>query len=486
MAERAPSEAAVVGLLPDGNETILRRAELERMSSARAATFTKVAKSAGGMAVICISAHRTPHTIVDIMAAIRAGLPVLPLDPSLPAEARERMLRYVRNTYASTIEARSSQLRLTEAKRKATEIAGYFLATGGTSGGMKIVARPGPVTYDPRLVPSRALSRARWRAGQRQLIVGPLHHAAPFTCCLAGVLDEGTIVLPDKFDPAFIWRIIDSYRVEWFQLTPTHMARMISSISGDSARLSRIQGILHTAAFCPCQVKRRWLELVDPSRIFELYAATEDIGATLASGEEWIQRPGTVGRGVLTQIRILDEKLNPLPAGSEGRIFMRAPGSRRGVARYLGRIPSEQTPDGFQSVGDYGWLDDDGYLFLAPRREDMITVAGKNVYPADIENVIAEHPLVSDVAVVGVPDTIFGSKIVAVVSTHGDQPLTLADLLSHCQSLLALHQLPRSVHQVTRVPRNDAGKIQRRLLPSLFGEAELWPHVLSISNACAQ
>jgi bile acid-coenzyme A ligase len=305
---------------------------------------------------------------------------------------------------------------------------------------------------------------------------------APFTYCVTGLLDANTIIIPPRFEPAEAWKIIPRYGVQWLQLTPTHMSRMAASSSCGTESLSQVRGILHTAAFCPSETKRRWIELAGPSRIFELYGATEDIGYTLASGQEWLERPGTVGRGILTQIRILDERLRPLPTGTVGRVFMRRLRSPAGRSRYLGAVApgtagtgtagAVLAEDGFRSVGDYGWLDDDGYLFLKSRREDMIIVAGKNVYLAEIENVIAEHPLVCDVAVLGAPDPVFGSKVVAVISTHGNQPLGLVDIIGHCQGRLAVHQMPQRVHQVTEVPRNEAGKIQRWSLPPAFWQDE--------------
>jgi bile acid-coenzyme A ligase len=473
IAEQTPDDAAVISFLPDGTEIALRWAELDRRTQIDAATLLQTARFAAGMAVVCVTARQTPATIVKFLTAARAGLAIFPLDPHMPGQLHARMIQHVRENYGPTIEDNSLAAG-TRDKARETRVAGYLLATGGTSGALKIVAYPGPLTYDSRLLPSLLLRRAGWHTGQRQLILGPLYHAAPLMYCLTGLLDANTIVLPPSFEPAKTWGLLSDYRIEWLQLTPTHMTRIAEVAPQADSVLSHIRGILHTAAACPHQTKRRWLELVEPSRVFELYSATEDIGSTLADGEEWLERPGTVGRGVLTQIRILDEDRRSLPAGVTGRIFMRRPRSALQAPQYLGGDSSSSVGDGFRSVGDYGWMDTDGYLFLAPRRDDLIVVGGKNVYPADVESVIAEHPMVADVAVIGISDAVFGARIVAVVSTRDDRPIGVADLIAHCGGRLVAHQLPREVLQVPRVPRNEAGKIQRWRLPSLLREDGLW------------
>jgi bile acid-coenzyme A ligase len=471
IAERLGREPALISFLPDGTQTVLQWAQLERRTQDRARAIAEAVRPAGGLAVVCVAAHKTASTVIDILAAARARLPVFPLDPGMPMAVRARMLRQLTASYGPVLTLRGNAGEIEQSPVRAVADVSYFLATGGTSGQPKIVKHPGPLTYDPRLVPSGVLRRARWQSGQRQLIVGPLYHAAPFSYFLTGLLDANTVILPPRFEPDRTWKILSTCGVQWFQLTPTHMARLADSPACAAECLRHVHGILHTAAACPHQLKRRWIELAGPDRIFELYTATEAIGSTLASGEEWLRRPGTVGRGMLTQIRILDEQFRPLPRGSVGRVFMRGPRQRSGGPGYLGDVAAAETADGFRSVGDYGRLDEDGYLFLEPRREDMVTVGGKNVYPADVEKAIAEHPLISDVAVFGVPDAVFGTKIVAVISTHDDRRVGIADLVVHCQGRLAVYQMPRKVHRVAHVPRNDAGKLERWRLASAFPEA---------------
>jgi bile acid-coenzyme A ligase len=477
IAERQPGQAAIISFLPNGQELVLSWAELDRRSERQAAALDKAVAGLGGRAALCISARNSATAVTDIIAAVRANVPVLPLDPNLPEHAREQLVRKVAGNYASVVEFRKQRDSPEEcrigvierAEPSTSTLIAYLLPTGGTSGSAKIVAYPGPVTYHQRRVPSLLLRRTGWRSGQRQLVMGPLHHVAPFTNCMTGILDANTVVLLGSFSAVTAWQIIDAYSVDWMQITPTHMARLADTCSPDRARfiLKHLNGVLHTAASCPHKIKRAWLELMDTERIFELYTATEDIGSTLATGAEWLARPGTVGRGFFTQIKILDDGRRELPPGAVGKIFMRTPRPFNGVPQYLGSVNPATVVSGLQSVGDYGRLDESGYLYLEPRREDMFKSGGKNVYPADIEGVIMEHPMIRDVAVIPVPDEVFGARPTAIVSTWNDERLSLTEVIAHCRTKLGYHQLPAAIHHTHEIPRTESGKLQRWRLREL-------------------
>lgn len=476
IAGHQPDEAAIINALPNGSESIVSWKELERRSRERASILKKAADPLAGIGVLCVPAHNTPAAIVDIVAAARAGITILPLDPNLPQEPREALLRNIRKNYGPTIEVQGSEVK-TEGRtgENAQRPAKYILTTGGTSGAAKVVVHPGPITYDSRRTPSLLLRSTGWRTAQRQYIIGPLYHAGPFTYCITGILDANTIIVSGHFEPARVLGNIERYGVNWFQFTPTHMARLAVACGPEMERpgFPSIRGILHSAAACPHQTKREWLDLIGPERIYELYATTEDIGCTLASGAEWLRRPGTVGRGIFTQIRILDEGLRQLRPGQVGRIFMRKALPSAEDALYLDRALSSAQKEGYRSVGDYGRLDDDGYLYIEPRREDMFTVGGENVYPAKIESIISEHPLVSDVAVIGIPDETFGSRVAAAICTRENAQLSLAELIAHCRGRLASFELPGLVRQVGQLPRNEAGKLQRWRLSGTFTEGDV-------------
>jgi bile acid-coenzyme A ligase len=294
-------------------------------------------------------------------------------------------------------------------------------------------------------------------------VLGPLYHAAPFTSLLSGLLDGHTIIVQGAFSPENAADAIERHGVQWMQVTPSHMSKMLAAPEVTAERLASLRAVLHTAAPCDAATKRGWIDLLGPTRVYEMYGATEQIGMTLARGDEWLARPGTVGKGFLTQIKVLDEDGFAVPPGVVGRVFMRRGAGRRPSGVDLSAV--EHTVDGFLTVGDHGYVDEDGYLFLSGRRADMMTVGGSNVYPAEIERVVLELPGVRDVAVVGREHPDFGSVPVAYVVA--DPGLTAADVNRHCRTALAVHKRPRQVEFVDELPRTEAGKLHRwRLAPS--------------------
>jgi bile acid-coenzyme A ligase len=340
----------------------------------------------------------------------------------------------------------------------------YLLATGASTGIPKISARPGPLRYDPVWTPSLVIRQAGWRTAQRQLIVGPLYHAAPFTAFLDALLDSNTVVLQPVFAPQWTVELVRRYAIEWLQLTPAHM-REILLADPDPAGFAALRAMLHTGARCDADTKRGWIDLLGPERVYELYGATEGVGVTLVRGDEWLARPGTVGRGFLTQIRILDETGNLVPPGTTGTVFMRTP-QRAVRSDYVNDQAIRTTPDGFATVGDHGRLDRDGYLYLEPRDHDTINVGGEKVDPDEVEAALRDHPAVVDAVAVAVPHRTLGSVVGAHVVLHAGASARKAELAAHCGRRLAGYKIPKHFTFVDQVPRSAAGKIQRwRLAP---------------------
>jgi bile acid-coenzyme A ligase len=186
---------------------------------------------------------------------------------------------------------------------------------------------------------------------------------------------------------------------------------------------------------------------------------------TLARGDKWLARPGTVGRGVLTQVRILDHAGNPVPPGTTGTVYMRTP-QRAGRSDYINDQAIRTTPDGFATVGDHGRLDRNGYLYLEPRAHDVINVGGEKVDPDEVEAALRDHPAVADAVAVAVPHPTLGSVVGAHVVLHPGATVRKAELAAHCGRRLAGYKIPRQFTFVDQVPRSGAGKVQRwRLAP---------------------
>ena len=465
IAAAGPRRLAVIGFGKRGEEDTLTWLELERESAACASMLDRL----GDGSVVAFEAPNRAKTVIHVLACLRAGVPFIPLEPKAPpgeyarlmqaAGAHQRVMLWDGRRRPSPQEAQApggcSDL---PAQTRGVQVS-YFLASGSSSGRPRLIAHPGPAGYDRARLPNPLLRATGWLSGQRQLIIGPLHHAAPFTTCVEALLDGNTILLQETFNPGAAVRILDEHAVEWLELTPTHMQWMLMAMEREEPVLRSLRAIVHTAARCPDVVKRGWIDRLGPARVFEFYAATEGIGTTLVRGDEWLRRPGTVGRGFCTQIRILDERGREQSAGSVGEVYMRRSGFSVRTAGVGGTV--RRAAGGFSSVGDYGWLDQDRYLFLSPRREDMVVVGGANVYPAEVENVLAEHPEILDSAVTGAAEDLIGTRLVAFIVPRLGAVLDEPTVLAFCSERLSKHKVPSAVRFVDQVPRSDAGKLQR-------------------------
>jgi len=460
---------AVIGFDEGGGEQVATWRRLTKEVQEIGRRLRADPKLANAPAVIAVEARNTPSALIQILGVLAAEFPLLPLDPRAPQAERARLLSFVSREYGPIcLLTEDDMVWATEptmspasgdSSGSRRRIA-YFLATGGSSGLTKVVAAPGPLRYDASRTPSPLSLKACWRNGQRQLVAGPLHHSAPFNHCIHGILDENTIILQPLFTPDRMLELLCEYSIEWLQLTPANMRSVVQLTEPDAASFANMRAMLHTAAPCDFSTKKAWLDLVGPTRVFECYASTEGIGVTLVRGDEWLARPGTVGKGFLTQIRILDDAGRVLPTGEIGAVYLRS-GRMSGQTAYLGGLTIATTPDGFASVGDHGWLDEAGYLFLAPRRTNLINVGGEKVYPAEVEAAILEHRSVLDVVVAGQPDSLFGEAVHAWVVLKDGERVRATGLIQHCAARLSPYKVPQRISIVAKVPRSAAGKIER-------------------------
>jgi bile acid-coenzyme A ligase len=226
--------------------------------------------------------------------------------------------------------------------------------------------------------------------------------------------------------------------------------------------LSSLRTVWHMAAPCPAWLKEEWINWLGAKKIWELYGGTEGQARTTLDGEEWLKHRGSVGRVHESgEIKIFDSEGRELPPGETGEVYMRRAAIVPETYRYIG-AEARKIHDGWESLGDMGWFDEDGYLYLADRRSDMILVGGANVYPAEIEAALEEHPMVQSCAVIGLPDDDLGNRIHAVVQRRGE--VNESELLAHLADRLVTYKRPRSIEFVTEALRDDAGKIRRSAL----------------------
>jgi bile acid-coenzyme A ligase len=296
-----------------------------------------------------------------------------------------------------------------------------------------------------------------------------LHHNFGNGWLMIGLFEDHCLVLMERFDAARAVDLVERHGVTFMSLVPTMMQRILRLPDLAARDFSTVESVLHTAAPCPAWVKDGWIELVGAERVHEVFGATEGFGMCIIHGHEWLEHRGSVGRPVGCEVRILDDDRHEVPAGVVGEIFMRPlgmiPNEGAGAATYIGSPPATATSDGFLSVGDLGWVDDDGWLFVADRRTDLVITGGANVYPAEVEAALSEHPGVRDVAVIGRPDDDLGKAVHAVVepADPADPPLA-EELKAFCRERLDGYKVPRTIEFVDELPRDEAGKIRRSAL----------------------
>jgi long-chain acyl-CoA synthetase len=345
--------------------------------------------------------------------------------------------------------------------------------TSGTTGRPKGVRRPLPPTPVDEADLGGALTGygvGRDETDNVHLLACPWYHTAPMVM-VAPSLHRGHLVFTmDRFEPERTLELIDRYKVTITHLVPTQFVRLLALPNDVRQRydVSSLRHVIHGAAPCSPDVKRRMIEWFGPV-LDEYYASTEGVGGTIIFSDEWLRKPGSVGKPRnTTTIVVMDEDGNILPAGQVGTIYSTTMG-REPFEYYKDPDKTAKSRRGqYRTVGDVGYLDDDGYLFLSDRKSDMIISGGVNIYPAEIESVLITHPRVADVAVFGVPNPEWGEEVKAVVELLPGSPTEpdsmRADILAFLSGRIARYKLPRSIDFMDALPRDPNGKLYKRRL----------------------
>ncbi|HEY4940492.1 MAG TPA: AMP-binding protein [Rhizomicrobium sp.] len=331
--------------------------------------------------------------------------------------------------------------------------------SGGSTGRPKLIVSGTPGVVD-------GLSPAFWRIVQDDIVLmpGPMYHNGPFITAFGGLQIGAPLILMPKFDAEATLREIERTKATWVYLVPTMMGRiwrLPEDVRG-KYDVSSLKTVWHLAAPCPAWLKEEWIRWLGPEVIWELYGGTEGLASTTLSGTEWLAHRGSVGKvaagGVM---KAFGPDGAELPIGQTGEIYMKRDAGLPASYRYVGATARVIHGD-WESIGDIGWFDTDGYLYLADRRTDMILVGGANVYPAEIEAALEEHPLVASSAVIGLPDDDLGNRVHAIVQPRDG--LDLEDLKRHMGERLVTYKRPRSFELVSENVRDDAGKVRRTAL----------------------
>ncbi len=351
----------------------------------------------------------------------------------------------------------------------------YMFYTSGTTGRPKGVRSTSFVIGMPVAVHASILTGL---AGMLQvpeggvcLVNAPLYHGGPFLFSMLPAYRGATLLMRRRFDPTEMLRLIDEYRVTTAYAVPTHFVRLLRLPDEVKAGFDggSLKAVFHTGAPCAPEVKRQMLEWWGPV-IHELYSATESGGlGCFVTGDEWLTKPGTVGKPLpVMAIEIVSDEGEVLPAGEVGTVYMR--NLIGGDFTYHGapeKTAAAHREPGVMTVGDVGYLDEDGYLFLSDRKIDMIISGGVNIYPAEIEAVLVNHPAVLDVAVFGIPHDEFGEEVKAVVElAPGHEPSDglAAEITAYAREKLAGYKVPRSIDFTDEFPRTETGKLVKREL----------------------
>jgi fatty-acyl-CoA synthase len=346
-----------------------------------------------------------------------------------------------------------------------------MLYSSGTTGRPKGIKRPLTGTHPREGFPGlEIVNPYGFDEHSIYLSPAPLYHAAPFGFCMRTLAVGGTVVMMERFDPLRALEAIERYRVTHSQWVPTMFVRMLKldPEERNGFDLSSHRCAIHAAAPCPIPVKRQMMDWWGPI-IWEYYAGTERNGSTLIGPEEWLAHPGSVGRARSGVLHICDEEGNELGPGDEGLIYFEQP-TRPFVYHNAPEKTAESAHprhDNWTALGDVGYVDQDGYLYLTDRKAYLIISGGVNIYPREIEDALILHDKVADVAVFGVPNEEFGEEVKAVVQpAHGVQPgpELAAELEAFARRHLAGFKVPRSFDFMDELPRLPTGKLYKRVL----------------------
>ncbi|MFW2334180.1 AMP-binding protein [Ilumatobacter sp.] len=330
--------------------------------------------------------------------------------------------------------------------------------SGGSTGRPKIILASTPGEFDPE--------RAGFGLPYRStcVIPGVLYHNAPFSISSLALVGGNHVVNFPRFVPELVLDAVTEHRPKYLYLVPTMMARIwkLPDEVRAAADMTSLEVAVHMAAPCAPWLKEEWIHWVGPDVLCELYAGTEVQSVTWITGREWLEHRGSVGRPIVGQMKIVGDDGEDLPPGEVGEIYMLADNGRGSTYRYIGSEPKPLGDTEWESLGDMGSMDEDGYIYLSDRRQDLILRGGANIYPAEVEAAIDEHAAVRSCAVIGVPDEDLGKRVHAIVDAP--RGLDEADLRAHLAERLVSYKCPSTYEFVDEPVRDDAGKVRRSML----------------------
>lgn len=465
LVEEAPHEIAVVCA-----GRTLSRSELDEASSRLARVYLEKGAEVDDLITIALPNGLT--WCVACMAAWKIGAIPNPLSPFLPRPELKAILQRADPALVVGCEpgefgdypCLSDSYQLSEsvdAEPLADIVSSHdrALASGGSTGLPKLIIPNTPARY------TLGSPMNFFAANMVGLVPGPLNHAIPFSAAWHSLLAGAKVVIMERFDALECLHLIEQHRVDKVCMVPTMLLRIAKLPESErlSFDVSSLQSVISVGAACPRWLMRFWIDWLGPKVMNETFGSSERIGGTYINGLEWLQHPGSVGKPVGgVKMKICDpETGKECAVGEMGEIFMIPPGGPGSSFRYIGAERSTAS-GGWESVGDMGYVDEDGYLYLGDRRSDMFVSGGRNIFPAELEAVLDEFPAVRSSAVIGLPDEDLGQRVHAIVEVS--ESVSVSDLKDFASQQLVYYKLPRTIEFVDYALRDDAGKVRRSAL----------------------
>ncbi|MGH4001813.1 MAG: AMP-binding protein [Pseudonocardiaceae bacterium] len=443
----------------------LTRSEFERRTNRLARAFIERGVTRDSFVTILLP---TGSAFLEAVVAVwKAGATPQPVSDRLPARELREIIELADPTLivgASDLDRNSVPANWTPPDDVSCEPLPAMIATslkaptsGGSTGRPKLIVSTERATAESLRTFGNLL---RIPQDGTLLSTGPLSHNGPLFTAAAGLLLGCHVVVMERFDAERALALIDQHDVTWMYSVPTMLRRIadLPESLRSGADISSLRTLVTMAARCPAALRTFCLDYFGPDVMLELYAATEAQAATMTDGHGWIEHPGSVGRVVVGEIEVRGPDGSPRPVGEIGELWMRRGPGVAGPYRYIGADP-QQSAGGWETVGDLGFMDADGFVYLADRKTDMLLVGGSNVYPAEVEGALEEHPDVQAACVVGMPDDEYGNRVHAVLNVTG--PVTDGELVQHLREAIAPYKVPRSFDRISTPLRDEAGKMRR-------------------------
>lgn len=475
-ADAAPEKAAVIITEKDGTESVYSWGELLRQTDKLAAYFKEQGLGLNSRIVTVLP--NSLAAVVTPLAAWHIGACVFTLSAELPENELALLLEQIKpdfvagklgldNYRSANITSRflSGLHEPEEQIEDVCAVPARASATGGSTGIPKIIIEDIPMEFgSPDFYAWQMLTGQH--PGQTALICGSLHHSLFGNAFFMELAMGDTIILFKRFDDALFLKSIAKYGVNCFVLVPTMMGKIYRNSEFAGTDLSSVECMHHAGAACPGWLKQKWIERLGGEKVYEFYSMSEKVGIAAIRGDEWLTHPNSVGRPFGCEIQILDDNYQPVGSGVIGNVFFKNLQSKS--SHYLlGTQMLKSAPDGSVSVGDLGYKDSDGYVYLVDRRSDMIITGGKNVYSTEVENLIKEYPQVADALVIGLPDEVWGKRVHAIIEPACPaSEFKLYSFADFCFRRLSNYKLPKTIELIDKMPRDQSGKINKSKLVS--------------------